>query len=192
MLCCAAGIAERRVAAQKEGHRLARLLTADMWFATEDRLHGEAFFIGRAFKLEDGSCIYRAITDERTLHIAETAFTRGDSAIAVEWWVKTVGDDMEERTYERWQPSAQEKARYGIETRDGRTFFIVNSTELRMIDHGQTSFNMEVLSTTGPGSRLIRVRNQQQAAAIAQRTTIQTVRLPADTENNILARCWAE
>ena len=180
------------MAAQREGHRLAGLLTAGMWFAAEDRLHGEAFFIGRGFKLEDGSCIYKKIEDERTLHIAETAFTRGDFAVAVEWWVKTVGDDMEERTYEPWAPSASEKARFGLESRDGRTFYILNSTELRMIDYGQTRFSMEVLERSGPDSRLARVRNQQHAGALAERTTIQRVRVPADTENNILVRCWAE
>ena len=170
---------------------MASLLHEGMWFASEDRLEGEAFFIGRGFKMEDGTCIYKKV-EERQLTISETVFTRGDYALAVEWWIKTVGDDLEERTYERWQPSAQLKARYGIETSDGRVFFLVNSTELHMLDYGQTKFKMEVLATSGPDSRLSRVRNTQQAQAAAQRTTILRVRLPADTENNILARCWSD
>ena len=90
------GIAERRMAAQKEGHRLAQVAKPGMWFASDDRIGDETFFIGRMVACDSGSCIYKHV-DERAVKICGTEFTRGDFAIAVEWWIKVIGDD-EERT----------------------------------------------------------------------------------------------
>ena len=78
----ALGIAERRMVAQREGHRLASRLQDGMWLASEDRTTGEVFFIGQAFKIDDKrGCIHDKIED-REVKIAGTTFTRGDYAIA--------------------------------------------------------------------------------------------------------------
>ena len=95
--------------------------------------------------------------------------------------------------YERWEPTAQEKAQFGLETVDGRVFFLLNSTELRLIDYGQTKFAMDEVPDAGfhPVRISPRVgRTQATADALRAQIIVKQVRLPSDTENNILARCW--
>ena len=82
-------------------------------------------------------CIFDKVT-ERTKYIGGTEFGRGDYAVAVKWWIASA-DDPEERTYEEWDPSAEDIAACGI-TVGGETFFIVNSTELRDV-----GFQMDAL-----------------------------------------------
>ena len=43
----AQGIAERRMAAQREGHRLGAKLEPAMWLAAQDRLKGDVIWIGQ-------------------------------------------------------------------------------------------------------------------------------------------------
>ena len=59
----------------------------------------------------------KEITD-RTEWINGTEFTRGDYAIAVNWW-RLTADDVEDRTYGEWEPSQEDIEAYGIETSDG-------------------------------------------------------------------------
>lgn len=182
------GIAERRIAAQREGVRLAHKLKPGMWFAAEDRAEADVYYIGKGVEIENDSCIYKCIrSDERSVVMAGVRFDRGDVAIAVEWWAKAVGADVEERTFEMWQPSAEDKSKYSIQLADGRTIFIVNATELRMVDDGQTKFCMErVEHEINP----VRVTTRIAARGMSRRQPAERVRIPADTENNILSRCW--
>ena len=139
----ASGIAERRVAAQKEGKRQLDKLKPGMWLAVQDRsvTEGDQFWIGQAFAIPNkpDSCVHKAVVD-RGEWIAGSEFGRGDFAVAVKWWVKTA-TDSEERTYEEWTPSIEDKEKYGIEyatTEDQGHYFIFNATELRLVN-----FNME-------------------------------------------------
>lgn len=185
-----AGIAERRVVAQREGKRLASKLKPGMWFASEDRLEADTFYIGQGFEVSPGSCIYKQVPDSvRTLIIAGTRFDRSDIVVAVQWWAKAVGVDLEERTYERWEASSDDKSKYGLQTNDGRTFFVINATELRMIDEGQTKFCMERVERAN-SIRPVNVTTRCASRALTARNPPLLVRLPVDTENNILARCW--
>jgi hypothetical protein len=127
------GIAERRTAAQRPGRLLAEKLEPGEWVMSQDRATDDTILIGQGFKLkkgDGGACIYKKIGD-RSQRINETEYTRGDYAVAVKWWVKT-SDDPEERTYEEWVPSAEDIEAYGME-QDDEVFFLVNSTELRMV-----------------------------------------------------------
>ena len=101
-----------------------------MWIVAQDRVKDDTLWYGQGFKLRDGGCIYEKVA-ERAEQIGGTQFDRGDYALAVKWWIKT-GDDPEERTYEEWQPSAEDREACGIAQGDD-VFFVVNSTELREI-----------------------------------------------------------
>ena len=94
--------------------------------------------------------------------------------------------DPEERTFEEWTPASEDKERYGIETADGH-YFIVNSTELRLV-----GFQMESAADAPlPAPRLISSRTRRaRSIAAAPSTAGRTYRLPVDTENQILAMCW--
>ena len=182
----AAGIAQRRVVAQKEGHRLAGRLEAGMWLAAEDRTNGTGLWIGQAYKLPNGTCIHTKVED-RDETIAGTQFTRGDHAIAVRWWDPT-SDDPEQRTYEEWEPTAEDIEKYGIETADG-PYFICNSIELRHV-----GFQMDTVIEIGEESGATHVsRRTRRASAQPERPSRagRRFRLPADVENQILALCWS-
>ena len=114
----ALGIAERRAAAQREGKRQLEKLKPGMWVAVQDRsvTEGDQFWLGQAFAIpnrQGSSCVHKAVVD-RSEWIAGSEFGRGDFAVAVKWWVKTAAD-TEERTYEEWAPSIEDKESYGIE-----------------------------------------------------------------------------
>jgi hypothetical protein len=118
--------------------------------------------------------------------IAGTLFGRNDHAVAVKWWIKSEGEDLEERTYEEWQPTAKDIETYGVVTGKGELlYFLVNSTELRMVD-----FQMEQLSLplqpVAPPRAVTR-----RASAVAQQPTTEgrKLRLPAAVENQGLALC---
>ena len=49
---CAAGIAERRIAAQREGRRLMGQLKPGMWLAAQDRENRDVFWIGQAVQVK--------------------------------------------------------------------------------------------------------------------------------------------
>ena len=46
----ALGIAERRMVAQREGHRLGAKLQPTMWLAAQDRLKGDTIWIGQGLR----------------------------------------------------------------------------------------------------------------------------------------------
>ena len=83
----AGGIAERRVAAQREGKRQVGKLKPGMWVAAQDRSTSESdvYWLGQAFAIpgKDGSCIHKGPIEARSEWIASTEFTRGDYAVAV-------------------------------------------------------------------------------------------------------------
>eukprot|EP00966_Prymnesium_polylepis_P164493 3802812-Prymnesium_polylepis.1 len=182
----AAGIAQRRVVAQKEGHRLAGRLQPSMWLAAEDR-KGGGLWIGQGFKQADGTCIHKKV-DGRDEMIAGTQLTRGDYAVAVKWW-KLTTDDPEELTYEEWDPTEEDIEAYGIETADG-PYFICNSTELRHV-----GFQMDTIIEIGGASTGVTpvARRTRHASARPERpsTAGRRFRLPPDVENQILALCWS-
>lgn len=178
----ALGIAERRKVAQRAGWQVVNKLAPGMWLAAQDRAGNENILIGQAIQVPNtNGCIHKRV-DDREEWIAGTLFGRGDCAIAVQWWVKTL-DDVEERTYEEWQPTTQDIQAHGIETANG-AYFLVNSTELR-----HANFQMDVVNPLpfSPVSR--RTRG---ASAIPERASTRgrRFRLPADVENFILALCW--
>ena len=65
----ASGIAERRVAAQREGKRQADKLKPGVWLACQDRSQTESdvYWIGQAFAIpgKPDTCIYKVITERR-------------------------------------------------------------------------------------------------------------------------------
>ena len=184
----AGGIAERRVAAQREGKRQMEKLKPGMWLAVQDRsvTEGDSYWIGRAFAIpgKESSCVHKAV-EGRSEWIGGVEFGRGDFAVAVQWWVKTT-TDPEERTFEEWQPSTQDKETYGIETANNGHYFIFNSTELRLVN-----FSMERL-TDELAPPVIRTRSTRRVRSqpAPESTAGKTFRLPVDTENQILATCW--
>jgi hypothetical protein len=175
----ALGIAERRMAAQREGHRLGGRLEPAMWLAAQDRLTGQTLYIGQGVKVPGakpgGLCIHTKVTG-RTEKIKGTQFERNDWVLAVKWWTKT-GDDPEERTYEEWEPTQEDIAACGIETADG-VYFLLNSTELRHIN-----FPMDAVDPlpTAPVPVAARTRRSS-AEAERPSTTGRRFRLPADVE----------
>lgn len=178
----AAGIAERRKAAQREGHRIASKLEPGMWLAAQDRMGDEGILIGQAFRVpaSNYTCIHKKI-EVRDERIAGTQFGRGDYAIAVRWWVKTC-DDPEERTYEEWHPSLEDTEAYGVETASG-TYFLVNSTELRLANFAMDAVNPLPFTPVS--------RRTRGAVAAPERpdTRGRRFRLPVEVENQILALC---
>ena len=128
---------------------------------------------------------YVPLTLLRSEWIGGTEFTRGDYAIAVQWWVKTT-TDHEERTYKEWKPSSQDKEQHGIETADGH-YFIFNATELRLV-----GFPMEPLDMPPPPQVQLVSSRTRRARSVAQNpsTSGKSFRLPVDIENQILAMCW--
>ena len=119
----------------------------------------------------------------RSEWIGGTEFTRGDYAIAVKWWAKTT-TDPEERTFEEWKPSAQDREQHGIETNNGH-FFILNSTELRLVDFPMDAVD-QLQAPQGLRVTTRRARSMPERPSTAGRN----FRLPADVENQILAMCW--
>ena len=106
---------------------------------------------------------------------------RGDYAVAVKWWIKSA-TDPEERTYEEWRPSSDDKEQHGIETADGH-YFIFNATELRLV-----GFQMDKMDQLRAPQGL---RTRTSRSQVARLSTIgRTFRLPTDVENQILALCW--
>ena len=102
-----------------------------LWVMFQDRNKDDTLWIGQGFKLnqpwKDGSgkvagpCIYKRIED-RSLKINGTEYTRGDYALAINWWKKSLGDP-EERTYEAEVPSAEDIEACGME-QDDDVFFL--------------------------------------------------------------------
>jgi hypothetical protein len=183
----ALGIAERRAVAQREGHRLGAKLQPTMWLAAQDRLKGDAVWIGQGFKVPgaQGSepCVHTKVT-ARTEKIKGTEFDRNDWVLAVKWWTKTA-DDPEERTYEEWEPTAADIAAHGIETADG-VYFLLNSTELRLV-----SFPMDAVDPLPAAPVPVSARTRRSRAEAERPSTDgRRFRLPADVENQILALNW--
>ena len=189
----ASGIAERRVAAQREGKRQLEKLKPGMWLAVQDRsqTEGDQFWVGQAFDIpnrQGKSCVHKVI-EERSEWIAGSEFGRGDYAVAVKWWAKTT-TDTEEHTYEEWTPSSEDKEKFGIEYATAENqhghYFIFNSTELRLVN-----FQMESIEELRVGPEFIS-RRTRRASSVRQDavTAGRTVRLPVDIENQILATCW--
>jgi hypothetical protein len=132
---------------------------------------------------DGGPCIYKQCT-ARSERISGTEFNRNDYVLAVKWWVKT-DDDPEERTYEEWVPTAEDIETYGIEEGD-EVFFILNSTELRMV-----GFQMDPV--TPPANTVVHIAHRTRKASSAPErasTAGRRFRLPADVENQGLALCW--
>ena len=189
----ASGIAERRVAAQKEGKRQMQKLKPGMWLAVQDRsqTEGDQFWIGQAIAIPNrpGSCVHKAVED-RTEWIAGSEFGRGDCAVGVKWWVKTA-TDPEDRTYEEWVPSSEDKEKYGIEFETANNehghYFIFNSTELRLVN-----FQMKATEVLRVGPEFVSRRTRTaRSIAAAQNTAGRTFRLEADvSENEILSLSW--
>ena len=155
---------------------MAGRLQPGMWLAAEDRSKGD-FWIGQAFKFPNGTCIHKKV-EGRDETIAGTQFTRGDHAVAVKWWIKTL-DDPEERTYEEWEPTAEDIKAYGIEAADG-PYFICNSTELRHV-----CFQMDTVIEIGVASGVTPVaKRTRRASAQPERPSTggRRFRLPADVE----------
>lgn len=156
------------------------------WLRTVRRTTQKKTWIGQGFKLkkgDGGACIYKKIGD-RSERINGSEYTRGDYAVAVKWWVKT-SDDPEERTYEAEVPSAEDIQAYGME-QDDDTFFLVNSTELRMV-----GFQMDPIDP--PPRPTAHVSHRTRGASSAPEcasTEGRRFRLPADVENQGLAMCW--
>ena len=180
------GIAERRKAAQKQGHLLADRVESGMWIMSQDRLTDDTIYIGQGFKVkkpDGGQCIYKKVTtrDER---INGTQYTRDDYAVAVKWWIKT-GDDPEERTYKEWEPTREQIEACGVE-QDGDVFFLVNSTELRMV-----GFQMDAVTPPPrPAAHVAHFTRRARSAPERPDTEGRQFRLPADVENQGLALCW--
>ena len=191
----ALGIAERRAAAQREGKRHLEKLKPGMWLAVQDRsvTEGDQFWLGQAFAIpnrQGSSCVHKAVVD-RSEWIAGSEFGRGDFAVAVKWWAKTASD-TEERTYEEWAPSIEDKENYGIEYAttggDQGHYFIFNATELRLVN-----FNMETTEALQVGPQFVSRRTRAGRASSVRQATATvgcTFRLPVDIENQILATCW--
>lgn len=181
----AAGVAERRVVAQREGKRLGDQLADGMWIAVQDRSKTDVYWIGQAFAIpgkKEGNPCHYTICKKRSEWIAGTEFTRGDIAAAVKWWVKTT-TDPEELTFEQWQPTEEDKEKYGIEMADGEYYFIFNCTELRHI-------RVNVVLTVDAFSAPQIIHRTRRASSVPAATVSRIVRLPADEENQILAKCW--
>ena len=185
----ALGIAERRAVAQREGKRQVGKLKPGMWVAAQDRSTSESdvYWIGQAVAIpgRDDSCIHKGPIEDRSEWIASTEFTRGDYAVGVRWWVKSA-TDPEERTFEEWTPTPEDKEKYGIETANGH-YFIFNATELRLV-----GFPMEPLNMPPPLQVQLVSSRTRRARSVAQNpsTSGKTFRLPIDIENQILALCW--
>ena len=183
----AQGIAERRMVAQREGHRLGAKLEHGMWLAAQDRLKGDVIWIGQGVKVPGAKtselCVHTKVT-VRTQKIAGTEFDRNDWVLAVKWWIKTA-DDPEERTYEEWEPTRADIAAHGIETADG-VYFLLNSTELRHI-----GFPMDAVDPL-PSAPVPTSARTRRSSAEAERpsTDGRRFRLPTDVENQILALNW--
>ena len=146
-------------------------------------MKGDTIWYGQAFKLRNGGCIYEKVAD-RAKQIGGTQFDRGDYALAVKWWVKT-GDDPEERTYEEWQPSAEDREACGIAQGDD-VFFVVNSTELRDV-----GFQMDAVDPPPAPVQVVRRTRSASAVPAHTATTGRRFRVPADVENRHLALCWS-
>ena len=187
------GIAERRMVGQREGKRIAGKIEPSMWLSAQDRVTDATIWIGQGAKLPpglgEGGCIYETVK-ERSKMIGGTCFTRGDIAVGVKWWVKSDGD-LEERTYEEWEPTPKDIAAYGVpvlnsEINRTEYIFVVNATELRKFN-----FQMDALDPLpAPRSRLRRACNSAHATPARAETAGRRFRLPAEIENEILALCW--
>lgn len=174
--------------AQKQGHLLAAKVEPAMWVMAQDRLKDDVLWISQGFKVttpspHGGPCIYKKV-EARDERIAGTQFTRNDYALAVKWWC-TAGDDPEERTYEAWVPTAADIEAYGMEQGDD-VFFLVNSTELRMV-----GFQMDPIDPPPTPSAHVSHRTRSAMSAPERASTDgRRFRLPADVENQGLAMCW--
>ena len=187
------GIAERRAAAQKPGRLLAEQVEPGMWVMFQDRDRDDTIWIGQGFKLKqpwkDGSgkvagpCIYKRIED-RSVKLSGTEYTRGDYALAIKWWKKSLGDP-EERTYEAEVPSAEDIEACGME-QDDDVFFLANSTELRMVGFQMDSVDPPVRPTAHVSHRTRGASSAPERASTEGRQ----FRIPADVENQGLAKCW--
>ena len=182
----ALGIAERRVVAQREGHRMGEKIRPGMWLAAQDRTKGDTIWICQAVKVPgakaDVPCIHTKVT-AREEFIKGTEFGRNDWVIAVNWWAKAAGDP-EERTYEEWQPEPADLELYGTKTADG-AYFLLNSTELRHVN-----FPMDAAAPLPPAPAPRKSARRASAQAERPSTAGRRFILPADVENQILALCW--
>jgi hypothetical protein len=184
----ALGIAERRVAAQREGERLLAKLKPGMWLMSEDRVTGDTIWIGQAVKVKGTSCMHKKVT-VRDEWIAGVLFGRNDNAIAVKWWVKSEGEDLEERTYEEWAPTAKDIETYGVlNEKSELLYFLVNSTELRMVDFKMDEISPPLRPVVPKRAATRRARAQAQEEEPT--TEGRKFRIPAHVENQGLALCW--
>ena len=161
----------------------------------QDRTTDAQIWIGRPVDWDGkGSCIYKDVSD-RTEKIGSRMFTRGDCAIAVEWWL---ADPDDTTRYEKWAPTAADIAAEGIQTTSLECgyFFIANSTELRGVgvdsqvqDRSADTFRMQPIVEMAP---VVIQRTRAYAAAAASRLAqrAQSFRLLAADLDALLARCW--
>eukprot|EP00965_Chrysotila_dentata_P260420 6213900-Pleurochrysis_carterae.AAC.2 len=171
----ASGIAQRRAAAQRRGHELAKSLKPGQWLAVQARNDGDDLWIGKGLDAGNSSCIVKKVS-ERSEMIDGTMYTRGDSVIKVEWWVRDPEDHLG-LTYSKWEPEM-----------DGIPLdFFFNSTELRLVN-----FKMNALPVAQTPIRRHRRSSRLTAVAMAAAAVEESLSfvMPADTEQDILARCW--
>ena len=131
----AAGVANRRIAAQHLGHKLARQLKVGMIIAVQARERWQSedaqyraghFWLARVVDagkkhfLGDG--VVKQVTGRRESY-QNTLFTEGDVMIAGEW-LDRVPEDDQHLTFIKWNDSSENAPPYGV----------INSTELRAID----------------------------------------------------------
>ena len=101
-----------------------------------------------------------------------------------QWW-RLTADDPEDRTYEEWQPSAEDIEACGFETSSG-TYFIINSIELRL-----AGFAMDPVVPLAPLVTPAVTRTRRASGSLEHPSTAgRRFRLPSDVENQILALCW--
>lgn len=189
----AAGVANRRKAAQDLGHKLAHKLSVGMiiavqarerWGSEDAQYRSGHFWLARVVSAGEqhflGDGVVRQVTVQREC-IQNTLFTKGDIIIAVEWFDR-VPDDPTGLTFTKWQgtPTASPP------------FAVVNSTELRAIDVALIP-RVPLL----PVARIPPVRRSGRLASVVGATPAARP-LPDDTlfdllpdrDARIRAECW--
>ena len=138
---------------------------------------GESYWIGRGAQggRGDGTCIIRDDFNSLREDFEGTAFSKGDIAIAVEWYDRDPSDP-DGKTFVRWDPVAAGNA--------PDTRFVLTSTELRMID-----FEMREKASIQPPLGVVRRtrRAVHRAATPSERALYE---LPDEVHAAIIAEVW--
>lgn len=166
-----AGVAVRRKASQGEGHKLAGKLKGKLGVFVAAQARGdntEDYLIGVTVDAGNGGPIIKQV-NSRSERINDTEFTRGDYAIAVQWFHRYAGDDS--------------RLTFVKGTYDGDIKHdVLNSTDLRAV-----AFKMKEVQMPAPPRRV--TRNKSTLPDVPDEPDVDYL-LDSEFEDGILKQCW--